>query len=114
MISMSLWEAERRCGATCPIAALGAMEKKPGSDTWRIVHDDTRGVLVNRRVRKAHRMVLFREADQARHIDGHMDRQGVPLVWRNKVGTCGVASAAYWWGRLDGPIVWVRHYVVTM
>ena len=53
-------------------------------------------------VRKAHRLVPVREEDwgyQACLVDGDFDEHGEQQVWLNKVGTFGMSSAAYWWGR---------------
>ena len=52
-------------------------------------------------VSKAHRRFLYRRQDwgllACRLSEGH--------VWINKVGTFGVGSAGYWWGRLAGIVM---------
>ena len=55
---------------------------------------------VNADIAKAHRRVKVRPADwgvQACRTSAHSK-----VVWLNKTGTFGVASAAYWWSRLMG------------
>ena len=59
-------------------------------------------------VRKAHRNIPVREEDwgyQACRVQGHVNSEGEEMVWLNCVGTFGVASAAYWWGRSAGCVV---------
>jgi len=64
-------------------------------------------------VAKAHRRVPVREEDwgvQACQIEA--DRSPDAEVWLNTVGTFGVASAAYWWGRLGAAILRGLHYAL--
>ena len=65
-------------------------------------------------MRKAHRAIPVREADwglQACRVDGDVGTVGEEMVWLNQVGTFGIASAAYWWGRAAAGIVRLGHYV---
>ena len=66
-------------------------------------------------VRKAHRHVPFREEDwwyQARLVDGDFDEHGEQQVWLNKVGTFGMSSAAYWWGRAAAGATRAAHHML--
>lgn len=51
-------------------------------------------------ISKAHRRFVYREQDHG-YLCCRSDREPTPSrIWVNRVGTFGVASAAYWWGRL--------------
>ena len=41
-----------------------------------------------------------------------MARELAEDVYVNKVGTFGVSSAGYWWGRAGGAVMRLGHYVV--
>jgi len=126
------------------IAAQGALAKTLGSEEFRIIHDGTNQVDINRAirvrdqlrnpthhegtrylqemaqdpshfhfslmvdVRKAHRRVAVREGDwpfqacKVRESDDHL--------FLNCVGTFGIASAGYWWGRLYAAVTRALHY----
>ena len=63
----------------------------------------------------AHRLVPVRYEDwgfQACRLEGDVDAEGNEMVWGNKVGMFGVASAAYWWARLGGAIVRSSHHLL--
>ena len=65
-------------------------------------------------IRKAHRTIPVREGDwgyQACRVDGQRTADGRPTVWLNKVGTFGISSAAYWFGRVAGAVLRLGHYV---
>jgi hypothetical protein len=51
MIRVTKSEATRRWGDRLRVAALGAIEKRPGSDEVRVIYDGTHGVLTNAQVR---------------------------------------------------------------
>ena len=58
-------------------------------------------------VKHAHRLIPVAEEDQglqACQIDGDADH-----VWVNRVGTFGIRSASYWWGRTMAAAVRVKH-----
>ena len=133
------------------IAALGAIEKSPGSEEFRIIFDGTHGVLTNREVRvrdqvrcptvpdlqamlyeasqeqgthffllfdirKAHRVVPVVETAwglQACRIDGDVALNGEQEVWVNRVGTFGMGSAAYWWGREGACLMRATHCILV-
>ena len=63
---------------------------------------------------KAHRMIPVREEDwplQACRVStGELTEESE--VWINKVGTFGVGSAAYWFGRVMSVAVRVVHYLL--
>ena len=61
-------------------------------------------------VQHAHRLVPVEEEDcglQACRLDDFLDE-----LWINLVGTFGVASAGYWWGRLAAAVMRARHYAL--
>jgi hypothetical protein len=144
MKRMPVAEAQALYPKKLCIAAQGALAKALGSDEFRIIHDGTNKVEVNRAirvrdqlrnpthhegtrllqemaqddshfhfslmvdVRKAHRRVAVREDDwpyqacKARDTDEHL--------FLNCVGTFGIASAGYWWGRLYAAVTRAIHY----
>ena len=53
---------------------------------------------LNADIAKAHRRVLVREEDWG--VQACKTSSASPIIWLNKVGTFGVASAAFWWSRL--------------
>ena len=55
---------------------------------------------VNADITKAHRRVKVRQADWG--VQACKTSTQSKVVWLNKTGTFGVASAAYWWSRLMG------------
>ena len=65
-------------------------------------------------VGKAHRRVKVRREDwawQACTLEmGAL--QDDSIIWFNKVGTFGIGSAAYWWGRLGGAIIRCLYYLL--
>ena len=66
-------------------------------------------------VRKAHRLVPVREEDwvyQACLVDGDFDEHGEQQVWLNKVGTFGMSSATYWWGRAAAGAIRAAHHML--
>ena len=134
--TLPLEEAKRRWpGNSLRIASIGALSK--GDDSFRILHDGTRGVRVNNESRmrdrirmpgpkeekailrraagkphlqyfclqadvsKAHRRFLHRPRDWG--LLAFRIREGDD-IWLNRVGTFGIGSAGYWWGRLAGII----------
>ena len=81
------------------LRALLAEQKENGKITFGLLGDAS----------KAHRRVKVKRGDwglQACHLrKGHL--------WINKVGTYGVASAGYWWGRLAAAVlVRLPYYLV--
>jgi hypothetical protein len=65
-------------------------------------------------VGKAHRRVKVRQSDwawQACTLESK-ELQDDSVIWFNKVGTFGIGSAAYWWGRLGGAIVRCLYYLL--
>ena len=69
-----------------------------------------KGVLVGIKldVKNAHRLVPIAPCDW--HLLCCRARKGGPL-FVNRSGTFGVASAAYWWGRLAAAVVRLIHYL---
>jgi hypothetical protein len=59
-------------------------------------------------VAKAHRRVRVRRQDWA--LQACQLRPG--KIWLNKVGSFGIASAAYWWSRLGGALLRLIHYLL--
>ena len=59
---------------------------------------------------KAHRRFKYRRDEQG--LLGCVVASGDGYVYVNKVGTFGVASAPYWWGRLSGALVRLTHYLL--
>ncbi len=57
---------------------------------------------LNADISKAHRRALVRESDWG--VQACRSSSTASVVWLNKVGTFGVASAAFWWSRLMGLI----------
>ena len=55
---------------------------------------------LNADIAKAHRRVLVREDDWG--VQACRTSSTSSVIWLNKVGTFGVASAAFWWSRLMG------------
>ena len=55
---------------------------------------------VNADIAKAHRRVKVRRADWG--VQACRTSSKSKVIWYNKTGTFGVASAAYWWSRLMG------------
>ena len=55
---------------------------------------------INADIAKAHRRVKVRRADWG--VQACRTSSKSKVVWYNKTGTFGVASAAYWWARLMG------------
>jgi hypothetical protein len=53
---------------------------------------------VNADVAKAHRRVLVKESDWG--VQACRTSSRSPVIWLNRTGTFGVASAAFWWSRL--------------
>eukprot|EP00974_Lingulodinium_polyedra_P027729 2678950-Lingulodinium_polyedra.AAC.1 len=51
MVRVPLADALAKYGDKLAIAALGAIEKRPDSDEFRVIHDGTNGVLANRHIR---------------------------------------------------------------
>ena len=140
MEEMSDAEARKQFGKDLLVASLGAVEEKDKvrvvHDGTHHVHVNNRirvrdqlrcpgagelKVLMRERmeqggrffailgdIAKAHRRVKVRAADWRFQIC----RIEEGRVWVNKVGTYGIASAAYWWGRLAAAcIVRLAHYV---
>eukprot|EP00974_Lingulodinium_polyedra_P091413 8861582-Lingulodinium_polyedra.AAC.1 len=145
-------EARRRWGRRLVVAALGAVEKNPDKDEWRVVYDATNGVRLNHRIRvrdqvrcptwpdvcrlleavredgravhfgitfdvaKAHRRIPIREADwgflACRAEAGRGEPAEEEELYINRVGTFGVASAAYWWARLGALILRLLYAVL--
>ena len=113
-------------GKELRIAAQGILDKPDGGH--RIIHDGTHGVRFNNEIQimdrlenpgprelaagervvfsvnadrtKAHRRVKVRPADWG--VQACKTSSSSKVVWLNKTGTFGVASAAYWWSRLMG------------
>ena len=147
MVEVRECDARRIYGDRLAVAALGAIEKKPGSEEFRIIHDGSNGVLVNNRIRprdqlrypafgdiqavlhelaqeggghfqllydvhKAHRLIPVREEDwgfQACRIADPTNGDDEEVLWLNKVGTFGISSAAYWWGRVGALLLRLSH-----
>ena len=66
-------------------------------------------------MRKAHRLAPIREEDwgyQACLVDGDFDEHGEQQVWLNKVGTFGMSSAAFWWGRAAAGAIRAAHHIL--
>eukprot|EP00435_Cladocopium_sp_Y103_P011931 s1588_g3.t1 len=55
---------------------------------------------VNGDIAKAHRRVKVRRQDWG--VQACRSAQGTGILWLNRTGTFGVASAAFWWSRLMG------------
>jgi len=73
------------------IRALLAEHREAGKTTFGILGDAS----------KAHRRIKVRPEDW-----GYQACKLKPdTVWLNKVGTYGIASAGYWWGRLAGAVL---------
>ena len=53
---------------------------------------------LNADVAKAHRRVLVKESDWG--VQACRTSSRSPVIWLNRTGTFGVASAAFWWSRL--------------
>ena len=51
MIRLPLSEAQEHWGDRLRLAALGAIEKRPGSSEVRVIYDGTHGVLTNGQTR---------------------------------------------------------------
>ena len=60
---------------------------------------------LNADVAKAHRRVKVKEDDWG--VLACKTSASSDILWLNKTGTLGVASAAYWWARLMGLVAWV-------
>ena len=59
---------------------------------------------------KAHRRFKYRRDEQG--YLGCAVNSSEDWVYVNKVGTFGVASTPYWWGRLSGALVRIAHYLL--
>ena len=140
MVEMPIQEAKAKYGDRLAVAALGVVEEKSkirvvhdGSNRVHVNHrikvldqircpgaGELRTILRERMevglrsfallgdVSKAHRRIKVREADW-----GYQACQLCPeTVWLNTVGTYGMGSAAYWWGRFAAAtIVRLAHYL---
>ena len=53
-------------------------------------------------ISKAHRRIKHRKQDWG--LLGCQSTSGSEYVWLNRVGTFGVGSASYWWGRLSASL----------
>jgi hypothetical protein len=66
-------------------------------------------------VSKAHRRVPVDPADWGLQACSELPHGQLPgpheTVWLNTVGTYGVGSASYWWGRLGALLVRILHYI---
>ena len=70
--------------------------------------NDTKSFAVMGDASKAHRRIKIRPADWGYQAC----RTTAGRVWLNKVGTYGLGSAAYWWGRFaSGVLVRLVHYL---
>eukprot|EP00435_Cladocopium_sp_Y103_P048779 s1206_g14.t1 len=59
---------------------------------------------------KAHRRFKYREEE--RGFLGCVVRDDDDVVYVNKVGTFGVTSTPYWWGRISGSLIRLAHYLL--
>ena len=59
---------------------------------------------------KAHRRFKYREDE--RGFLGCMVSREDGVVYVNKVGTFGITSTPYWWGRLSGSLLRICHYLL--
>ena len=89
-----------RCPTAQDIMAEASEQSREGLAHFVILFD----------VRKAHRLVPVAAADWGAQACRILDTD--EEVWLNLVGTFGVASAAYWWGRLGSAIMRGLHYVL--
>jgi hypothetical protein len=138
MMEIGLEQAQKEWGKIS-VASLGALEKADGS--YRVIHDATHGLAVNSKIRvqdqvrsptasdvrralqalpnaffalkgdvsRAHRLVKVDKRDWkhlACRTGVHPDR-----IWLNKVGTFGVASAAYHWSRFMSGLGRAAYYL---
>ena len=86
------------CPGPGEMRALMEYERGRGMHLWSLVGD----------VAKAHRRIKVRPADWG--LMACRTRPG--RVWVNKVGTYGLGSAAFWWGRAAAAVlVRLVHYV---
>ena len=137
-MEIGLEQAQKEWGKIS-VASLGALEKADGS--YRVIHDATHGLAVNSKIRvqdqvrsptasdvrralqalpnaffalkgdvsRAHRLVKVDKRDWkhlACRTGVHPDR-----IWLNKVGTFGVASAAYHWSRFMSGLGRAAYYL---
>jgi hypothetical protein len=128
MIEVEEAVAREEYGDDLKVAALGALEKTDKS--FRVVHDGTHKVAVNVRIRmrdqtkspaagelkkalrclpaasfsltgdvkRAHRLTKIKKAEWGLQACKTGVKPG--MLWLNKCGTFGIASAAYHWARL--------------
>eukprot|EP00435_Cladocopium_sp_Y103_P016869 s1943_g4.t1 len=59
---------------------------------------------------KAHRRFKYREEE--RGFLGRVVSEEDDVVYVNKVGTFGVTSTPYWWGRISGALIRLTHYLL--
>ena len=137
-LEMSEAEAHEKFGNKLVVASLGAMVKDGEGENLRIrlQYDGSHGVPVNDNIRVRDRDQVPAAPDIKRvlrqvHVEGgvpvgvKLDVIGAhhlvpiaPCDWHllgcifiNRTGTFGVASAAYWWGRLAGAVVRLLHHL---
>ena len=139
MCCIPLEEAKKLFGDRLVIASLGAVKKPDGS--YRVLHDGTHATSVNAKIKvrstpitptaadlktmiqnhpfatfslcgdisRAHRLVLIRPQDWGwQACATHLEKGE---VWVNRVGTFGIASAAFHWARLLSGILRFVYYM---
>eukprot|EP00438_Fugacium_kawagutii_P031077 Skav204619 [mRNA] locus=scaffold1712:188018:190024:- [translate_table: standard] len=142
MDKMSEEEFVKQYGEQRAIASLAVLVEDPLTGKKRVVHDATHGIGVNNRIRcldkvrmpsarekrallgeyksqklvvvslvgdfeKAHRRFLYAPEER-----GYLGCKVDDIVFVNRVGTFGVTSTPYWWGRISASLVRLMHYFV--
>ena len=103
---LPLKEAKRIYQGDLQIASLGAVPKDIHWEEIRVVHDGTHGISTNLSISQPVPVQKEDWALQSFMLDDPEE------VFVNMVATFGVASAAFWWGRVASVVFRVFHRVL--
>eukprot|EP00435_Cladocopium_sp_Y103_P075019 s47_g53.t1 len=100
MEKLTMEQAKQRYGDKIAVSSLAVLVEESHGNKRRIIHDATHGTKINNRIRCR---------DKQRSPGAREKRNKDEHIFVNLVGTFGVASASYWWGRIAGAGIRLTH-----